>query len=96
MKQFIRDIAKHPILIGDFNWDIYTDGNFDKCYSIAKDSSQCEDSCFGDKHHIMRLLEQDHLSWDKFTDQGRQFMSGAYCRMIRPENNKPFVITSFI
>ena len=96
MKSFIRQLADKPIIIGDFNWDIYTDKSLNKCYSIAKpEHPDCKDSIYGDRNHLLHLLNNDFLSWDSFTDKGREFMAGAFSRLFTDNKGKSFHITRF-
>ena len=92
--KYLRSLAIHPVLIGDFNWDIVADSSLTQCYSIAK-TNECADSIYGDKYHLKHLLDLGFIAWDKFTDKGIELMSGAYCRKMQPDNGKPFILTSF-
>ena len=91
---FYANKARHLLVLGNVNWDIYANSDMTASYSIAK-TSNCKSSYFGDKYHIKNLLVNGHLDYTGFTDKGIEFLSGLYCKKITPDNGKSFILTSF-
>lgn len=81
--------------VGEANWDIYVDSN-EKLWAMAKpECPGAEDSYFGDKQHIKRLINEDCFSYKEATEAGLKLLSGLGHRFITPEHGAPWPLLTF-
>ncbi|EOW9160819.1 hypothetical protein ACN1T8_001371 [Vibrio cholerae] len=83
--------------VGSANWDIYINQD-GKASSIAKNGSGAQSSHFGDKRHIVRLIDNGYFDGDLagITEYGRECFSGLYSLLLTDSKGKSFHILSWI
>lgn len=69
------------------NWDIFANEE-GKLFSIAREGSGAENSHFGDKSHLLRLMNSKFFNFNnsEFTEAGLKLISGLYLHFIYNED----------
>jgi len=67
-RQFIK------ICDDNCNFVIYADRITNYCYSVAKENSGCNTTCFGGLDHVKKLYKQNHFKYKHFTKYGRRLL----------------------
>lgn len=89
------------LFVGDSNWDLYLSDDNSTIWSISKDGNVKGNSCFGDKHHIKRLMDKykgkavDFIDSHQPTELALEHFSGMASHLITPERSEPFWLLRF-
>jgi hypothetical protein len=72
------------------NWDIFANerGLFVAVPNEQAEKIGCKSSHYGDRVHLLRLMEFGHQNFDGFTEKGLEIMEGLYS-WIRFQQGKP-------
>lgn len=78
----LHDLSKRVLIqTGSANWDLFLAADGVKLIAVAKPDSGCLSSYYGDKHHLLRLMNAypSDYYFIGYSEAGLEYMSGLFC-----------------